>query len=316
VLNTPLPINRPFVTAASLEAAEARAGAYRLAHDHLAITVGTLLGTSDALYTGHGTVDAYERALQDVRNTIGRDVESYLTDPPLNTGGVLPTNTKITTENHGCVLEEPSSVPSARTQEASARSFGATSSEALEAAGVIAEQLRTAADARAARSVLGPLRQIVPDEPTQELPVAGTWGPYETEDEALLEPMPVAVSELFDAGLVRSGDPENLVQNVVLAHVIAACEAVGIRRGTFDDRVLEWLARLDVAVGQVLIGLVRRAYAAGAASLTDVCFRCGANRPVLVLKPIAEGRFLCRDTEACVAEEKAFYVEAEEPDRA
>ncbi|MBG0560705.1 hypothetical protein [Actinoplanes aureus] len=222
---------RPYIAAATffaLEAAEARAGAHRLAHDQLALVTGTLLATIDSWHTGETTVDAYEKALADVRHTLTRDIDSLLPDNPQPLIGEAAAF----------------SVPPARTRETP----------------------QTYADARAARAVLGPLRQLVPDEPTAELPMAGTWGPYETEQQVHLEPLPVAISELYDAGLIRPGDPEGLLRNTTLAHMVAACEAAGVRRGAHDDRVLERIAGSGPTTAQVLIGLIRRAYAAGADS--------------------------------------------------
>jgi len=88
-------------------------------------------------------------------------------------------------------------------------------------------------------------------------------GPYRNETEACVEPMPRAVAELFAAGRVRSGDPEQVVGDTILRHVDAACENAGVELGEFDRRKLSWLADVDTAVVQVVIGLITRAHEAG-----------------------------------------------------
>jgi hypothetical protein len=84
-------------------------------------------------------------------------------------------------------------------------------------------------------------------------------GPYDTELQALSEPMPLAVDALHDAGLVRSGDPERLVPNTVLTYLLAACEEAGVEVGAYDRQVLEWLAGWEPAAAQIVIGLITRA---------------------------------------------------------
>jgi hypothetical protein len=85
-----------------------------------------------------------------------------------------------------------------------------------------------------------------------------SWGPYATESEALAEPMPQTIRALHAAGMVRSGDPDRLVRNTVLDHLLDACEAAGVDLGAYDHRVLNWLAD-HRSVAQVVIGLIRRA---------------------------------------------------------
>ena len=78
MLNNPGSRHLTAVTAShALEAAEARAGAYRLSYDHLAMAVGNYLDTLDA-----GTLDAHEQALANVRAALARNIQSYLTDQP------------------------------------------------------------------------------------------------------------------------------------------------------------------------------------------------------------------------------------------
>ncbi|WP_433793956.1 hypothetical protein [Actinoplanes sp. CA-252034] len=251
---------RPHLAAATnllaLEASEARAGAYRLGYDHLAIVVGNYLATLDAWYTGKGTLAAHEQALDEVRHTLTRDIDSYLHTPDHCRCTWLGVGTPKHPRNSLCLTPEQDHNNRIR--------FAAASSVPPVARG---EAPQTIADARTARAVLGPLRQVAPDD-VAGLPADGQWGPYEVEDEAQLEPLPVAVYELYDAALVRPGDPEGVASNVVLAHLVATCEAVRIRRGAFDDRVLEWLARGEPVTAQALIGMIRRAFAAGAAAAT------------------------------------------------
>jgi hypothetical protein len=90
-------------------------------------------------------------------------------------------------------------------------------------------------------------------------------GPYETEEQALAEPMPREVAALHDAGLVRTGDPDRLVRNAVWRHLAGSCEAAGVVLGTFDRRTLDWLCGWEPSTAQVLIGVVTRAHVAGVA---------------------------------------------------
>ncbi|MCY1141357.1 hypothetical protein OWR29_25445 [Actinoplanes sp. Pm04-4] len=111
------------------------------------------------------------------------------------------------------------------------------------------------------------VRQLVsPERPVEELSAAGDWGPYDVDTSMAHVPLPAAVSELYAGGLVQPGDPSRLVEGTLLAHLEAACEAVRIGRGSFDQLVLEVLSRAEVGVAMVVIGLIRRAYAAGEAA--------------------------------------------------
>lgn len=95
------------------------------------------------------------------------------------------------------------------------------------------------------------------------------FGPYRSELDALAEPMPREVTALHGAGRVRSGDPDRLVRDTVLRHLLAACEAAGVEVGAFDRRILDWLAGWETSTCQVLIGLISRAHAGGLAAMAD-----------------------------------------------
>ena len=72
-------------------------------------------------------------------------------------------------------------------------------------------------------------------------------GPYQTETEVLAEAMPREVSALHRAGRVRSGDPDRLVHDTVLRHLIAGCDDAGVELGAVDRRTLEWLVGCGAA---------------------------------------------------------------------
>jgi hypothetical protein len=88
-------------------------------------------------------------------------------------------------------------------------------------------------------------------------------GPYQSERDAADSPMCREVRHLHEAGLVRFGDPDRLVRDAMLRYVQAACDEAGLVLGRFDRQVLSWLANWEPAKVQVLIGLIRRAYASG-----------------------------------------------------
>ncbi len=90
-------------------------------------------------------------------------------------------------------------------------------------------------------------------------------GPYENERQALAEPMPRELSHLHHMNQIRSGDPDRVARDAVLRHLHAACDESGVDLGAYDMRVLDWLAAVENATAQVVIGLIRRAYAAGRA---------------------------------------------------
>lgn len=91
-------------------------------------------------------------------------------------------------------------------------------------------------------------------------------GPYETEHDAAIEPMPRAVSALHRAGRVRTGDPDRIVHGTMLAELLGACADAGIEVGAYDRRILSWAASWETTTAQVFADLIRRAHAAGAAT--------------------------------------------------
>lgn len=95
------------------------------------------------------------------------------------------------------------------------------------------------------------------------------FGPYETEQQAWAEPMPRELRALHDDDLIRSGDPDHVARDAVLRHLLAACDESGVELGVFDHRILAWLADGEDSSAQVVIGLIRRAYAAGRAQGGD-----------------------------------------------
>jgi hypothetical protein len=250
----------------ALEAAEARAGIYRLAYDHLATTTRNLMiaaaGAYDGFEAAHDLADAVTKAGAALR----RDITSYLNEKPADHCRCtwLGIDTPEHPRNSLCLPDR--NIPADETPqqtiaylrqqlEDERASHQKTIANFTEFADMIAEE-------RAVSSV-PPARTQEPAVPHQD------WGPYESDLQVRLAPMPVAVNELHDAGLIRSGDPEGLVSNVVLAHLVAACESARIRRGAYDDRILEWLTRGETTTAQVVIGLIRRAYAAGATAASD-----------------------------------------------
>ncbi len=94
------------------------------------------------------------------------------------------------------------------------------------------------------------------------------FGPYQREADTRTAPMPKQVKELHDMGRVKSGDPARLVFGVQHAALLAACDAAGVDLGTYDRRILAWLADPEPQVVQVLIGLITRANAAGRAAVS------------------------------------------------
>jgi hypothetical protein len=86
-------------------------------------------------------------------------------------------------------------------------------------------------------------------------------GPYQTERDTYGEPLCREVARLHEDGLVRSGDPDHLVQETVLRHLVEACDAAGVAVGKYDLRVLDWLARGETSTAQAVLDLITRAHA-------------------------------------------------------
>lgn len=100
---------------------------------------------------------------------------------------------------------------------------------------------------------------------------APPFGPYETERQALAEPMPSTVKDLHDRGLVPSGDPGRIVFAVMHNALLNAAVDAGVQLGALDRGTLAWLCRWEPSTVQVVIGLLARAHAAGkAAGTADV----------------------------------------------
>jgi hypothetical protein len=91
-----------------------------------------------------------------------------------------------------------------------------------------------------------------------------TFGPYELEQDTYSEPMPRTVRQLYSIpGYIHSGDPERHIHRTVFAALTDALRAAGVELGTYDRRIVAWLAGWEPSAVQVLIGLITRAHAAG-----------------------------------------------------
>lgn len=80
-------------------------------------------------------------------------------------------------------------------------------------------------------------------------------GPYDTEQSTHTAPLLVETATATPGGGVYS--------RINREHLLAACQDAGVELGTFDLRILNWLAGYEAATAQVVIGLIGRAYAAG-----------------------------------------------------
>jgi len=239
--------------------AEARAGAYRLAHDHLAAVTRQLIDsvTVHAYGLDQANAERLLPALDIVRDALSRDLDSYLVDPD----DITPdTRIDLTDAGHAVTTQErlfdgiPEQLQDLTTKwtPPSRPDWWTPDHEAAALAGIAD---RVASVPHVAREV--------PPASRAWTPLPENWGPYETVLQTRLEPMPLAVGELHDAGLVRSGDPERVVRNMVLTHLVAAAEEAQVELGAYDRRILGWLARGEESTAQVVIGLVRRAFEAG-----------------------------------------------------
>ena len=85
-------------------------------------------------------------------------------------------------------------------------------------------------------------------------------GPFETEQQALDTPAVRTVYAAFEAapGLGRMQPPN-------LAMLRAACEEAAVELGTYDLRILAWLAGWEPQVCAVVAGLITRAGSHGEA---------------------------------------------------
>jgi hypothetical protein len=93
-------------------------------------------------------------------------------------------------------------------------------------------------------------------------------GPFETDDQARMLPEVRAVHEAFRAG---TGDLSG--ERMMLD----ACEAAGVTLGAYDARILHWVAGFEVQDCAVIAGIIRRAYLAGLAEVTETEGETGAS---------------------------------------
>jgi hypothetical protein len=89
-------------------------------------------------------------------------------------------------------------------------------------------------------------------------------GPYETSDEVRRLP---AVRAVYDA--MRDAPGPGTGKDECEELVTAACEKAGITLGTYDARIIRWLANWDPETCAVVAGLIARAYKAGKAAGPD-----------------------------------------------
>jgi len=86
-------------------------------------------------------------------------------------------------------------------------------------------------------------------------------GPYEHESEALTGPVHKDSRVVFERAYNRLELPR-LVRDVHVEHLASACTAAGVELGTFDRRVLDWLAGQESSTVQVIVGIIHRAHEA------------------------------------------------------
>lgn len=84
-------------------------------------------------------------------------------------------------------------------------------------------------------------------------------GPYETQRQAAAD-----VAEVYEQS--RRSSRQGEMGDANLARLHHACERAGITLGTFDDRILAWLAGYEPETCAVIAGVVTRAHAAGLAA--------------------------------------------------
>jgi hypothetical protein len=95
---------------------------------------------------------------------------------------------------------------------------------------------------------------------------AASAGPFETERQAAELPSVRAVYEAMRewTGPVTSEQRE-AIDAMTSALIISECERAGVRLGAYDARIVAWLGNWEPQTCAVIAGLIRRAYAAGAA---------------------------------------------------
>lgn len=90
-------------------------------------------------------------------------------------------------------------------------------------------------------------------------------GPYQTEADALAEPLSREVQGVRDQ-VSSVHDSVRIGGDMVRLHLAAACSDAGVELGAFDRQILGWLSGWETSTAQVVIGLISRAYAAGQAA--------------------------------------------------
>ena len=83
-----------------------------------------------------------------------------------------------------------------------------------------------------------------------------TPSPYETRQQAAAD-----VSDVYDKA--RRAPRRGVMAEANLARLAGACKHAGVTLGTFDTRILEWLAGWEPETCAVIVGLITRAHAAG-----------------------------------------------------
>lgn len=76
-------------------------------------------------------------------------------------------------------------------------------------------------------------------------------GPYNTERDAAIEPMPRHIAAPHPSLAAARA--------VKLAELLDACTVADVALGDYDRRVIEWLAGWEPTVVQVVADLIRRA---------------------------------------------------------
>ena len=90
-------------------------------------------------------------------------------------------------------------------------------------------------------------------------------GPYDTEAQAMAEPMPVEARMLHSDHRIPADQIGKRAAQLAMRHLLAACTTADVEVGAHDQRVLSWLTRWEDDTVQVIIGLIARAHAGGAA---------------------------------------------------
>lgn len=87
-----------------------------------------------------------------------------------------------------------------------------------------------------------------------------SWGPFETEAATRNQPMSTEIREAREKGLRGANNVNTRVR-----HMFATCAATGVVLGARDLSTIGWLANWEDSTVEVIIGMIRRAHAAGVA---------------------------------------------------